>query len=211
MIISKQDIEQGDKIWRLNLINAITGIKPANLIGTKSNQGISNLAIISSVVHLGSNPPFIGFVMRPSHEVKRDTYKNILENGYFTINHVTTETIEQSHYTSAKFDEEVSEFERCNFSEEYIQDFPAPFAKESIIKIGLRHVESIEIKANKTRLIIGEVELIAIDNELISPEGYLALDKAQSVGVSGLNSYYSFNFLDSFPYARVNETPNFDS
>ena len=54
-----------DKISRLNLINSITGVKPSNLIGTKSKDGFSNLAIFSSVVHLGSKPPLIGFITRP--------------------------------------------------------------------------------------------------------------------------------------------------
>ncbi len=77
-IISKADISNMSKIFRLNLINSITGIKPANLVGTKSLDGKSNLAIISSVVHLSSNPPMVGFFMRPSKEVRRDTYDNIL-------------------------------------------------------------------------------------------------------------------------------------
>ena len=43
MHFSKQDILTS-KINRLNLINSITGIKPANLIGTISKDGHTNLA-----------------------------------------------------------------------------------------------------------------------------------------------------------------------
>ncbi len=42
----------------------MTGIKPANLIGTISKNQVSSLAIFSSVVHLGSNPALLGFVLR---------------------------------------------------------------------------------------------------------------------------------------------------
>ena len=211
MIITREDIDQGDKIWRINLINSITGIKPGNLIGTKSNAGISNVAIISSVVHLGSNPPLIGFIMRPNHEVKRDTYKNIMENGYFTINHVNNKIIKQAHYTSAKFDESISEFDACNLSEEYITHFPSPFVKESKIKIGLKLTETIDIKVNKTKLIIGEVILLDIEKSFVTQEGHIDLEKVSSVGISGLDSYYDLRFIDQFPYARVEETPNFGS
>ncbi len=31
------------------------GIEPTNLIGTKSKDGLANVTIFSSVVHLGSN------------------------------------------------------------------------------------------------------------------------------------------------------------
>ena len=63
-------------IPRLNLINSCTGYKSANLIATKSKDGISNVALFSSVTHIGSNPPMISFITRPL-TVKRDTYTNI--------------------------------------------------------------------------------------------------------------------------------------
>ena len=73
MMWTGKEIENLDRLYRINLINSITGIKPANLIGTKSIGNHENLAIISSVVHMGSNPPLIGFIMRPSGDVRRDT------------------------------------------------------------------------------------------------------------------------------------------
>ena len=53
-----------DRKYRLNLINSITGIKPANLVGSRSADGFDNVAIFSSLVHLGSNPAQLGLVMR---------------------------------------------------------------------------------------------------------------------------------------------------
>ena len=43
--ISKAQINEMEKIYRLNLINSCTGYKSANLIGTYSNEGIQNLAV----------------------------------------------------------------------------------------------------------------------------------------------------------------------
>ena len=88
MYYSKEDIQNTSRVKRLNLINSVTGVKPANLIGTISESGVSNLAIFSSVVHLGSNPALLGFIMRPRHEVRRDTYDNILFSNCFTVNQV---------------------------------------------------------------------------------------------------------------------------
>ena len=89
---------------RVNLINSISGYKPANLIGTISAAKKTNLAIFSSVVHLGTNPPLFGFITRPTTEVPRHTYENLKEIGVYTINHVHESFIEKAHYTSAKFD-----------------------------------------------------------------------------------------------------------
>ena len=52
------DIQGFSKIYRLNLINSITGYKSANLIGTRSNSGEENVAIFSSITHLGAIPPY---------------------------------------------------------------------------------------------------------------------------------------------------------
>ena len=57
-------IESLPKVPRLNLINSVTGYKSANLIGTCSSEGYLNLAIFSSITHLESNPPFLGFMVR---------------------------------------------------------------------------------------------------------------------------------------------------
>ena len=66
MYFNKKDLEEIGNVKRLNIVNSITGIKPANLIGTISKNKISNVAIFSSVVHLGSNPALIGVIVRPT-------------------------------------------------------------------------------------------------------------------------------------------------
>lgn len=203
MYINKQDLENYDKIKRLNLINSITGVKPANLIGTTNKGGQSNLAIFSSVVHLGSNPPLLGMIVRPVGEVPRHTYSNILSHGYYTINHVPSHLSEQAHQTSAKYDEHVSEFQACGFTEEYIKGFDVPFVKEANIKIGLKYLQSIPIKLNETLLCIGEIQHIILPEDSLSKEGYINLEKADSAGISGLNSYYQMKYKKSYPYARV--------
>ena len=209
MNFTDEDIKKLDRFFRLNLINAVTGIKPANLIGTISSAGEKNLGIFSSVIHLGSNPPLIGFIVRPTGEVSRHTYENIRENGFYTINHVHREFIERAHYTSAKFDQAVSEFEACRLTEEYVSNFPAPFIKESRLKLGMQLEQELPIALNGTILIIGSIKLAIVPDEIISDEGYLNLEKADDVGISGLNSYYALKKIADFPYARVEQLPDF--
>ena len=210
MYFSKEDIENLSRVKRLNIINSITGIKPGNLIGSKSLKGHTNLAIFSSVVHLGSHPALIGFFLRPSTKIRRDTYENILETGSYTINHIDARIIEKAHYSSVKFSSYVSEFEKLKLTEQYINDFYAPYLLESKIKIGLSFVEEVDVKINGTKLIIGEIRHIYLPENIMSEEGYLNLEKSASVGIGGLNSYYNLNFNAEFPYARIENLPNFD-
>ncbi|MCX7552828.1 flavin reductase [Marinicella sp. S1101] len=202
MLITQQDLKDMDRIVRLNMVNSITGVKPANLIGTQDQQGNKNLAIFSSVVHLGSNPALLGFITRPAGEVPRHTLENILETDFYTINHVPTDMVEQAHQTSAKYKKDISEFERCGFDAHHINDFSAPFVKQAAIKIGMQLAEIIPIERNGTQLVIGEIKLMSLADELVSDEGYINLEQAQTAGLSGLNSYYKLSHLDSFPYAR---------
>lgn len=206
---NKNEIADLPKIKRLNIINSITGIKPGNLIGTVNKNMSPNLAVFSSVVHLGSNPALLGFIVRPSGNVKRHTYENIITTKYYTINHIPNSMTLNSHYTSAKFNEEISEFEKCNFKTDFKPSFIAPYVGESPLKIGLKFQEEIPIKVNNTSMIVGSVEQIYISEKALDNEGYIDLEVLNSTGIGGLNSYYSLNKIDTYPYARVKDCPTF--
>ena len=202
MHLTKEDIASMNRIDRLNLINSLSGIKPANLIGTIDNDGNENLGIFSSVVHLGSNPALFGFILRPRGEVRRHTHENILANGVYTINFVHTSFVKEAHYTSIKADNDVSEFNISGLTPEYMDDFKAPFVKESSIKLGMSFVEELPIKANGTSLIIGQTEHILLPEGAMEDGGHFDLGAHQVAGISGLNTYYSLTKEARFPYVR---------
>ena len=203
---SLDDIQQMSRIPRLTLINAITGFKSGNLIGTANNEGVTNLAIFSSAVHIGSEPPLIGIVTRPivsDGKTSRHTYENIKNTGFFTINHVNLDIIEKAHQTSASYPDGISEFAAVGLTPQYLGLKNVPYVLESAIKMGLEYVEEYFIKANNTVMIIGKVvELILPENSL-DENGNLDLSLAGTVAVSGLDSYYNTKILKRLPYARV--------
>lgn len=199
-----------NRIQRIKYINSVSGIKPANLIGTISENKQTNLAIFSSVFHLGSDPALLGFITRPTGEVPRHTHENLLKNGQYTINHIPSSFTENAHYTSAKLDRDQSEFEICGFTPEYINDFKAPFVKESALKLGMLFKESIDIELNGTILVIGEIEHLIIPHAAIDEEDDVNLANINSVGISGLNTYYDLKKIDRYPYARAEEIPAFN-
>jgi flavin reductase (DIM6/NTAB) family NADH-FMN oxidoreductase RutF len=206
---TKEDLIQMERIERLNLVNSIGGVKPANLIGTISNEGETNLSIFNSVVHLGSSPALMGFIVRPPGEVRRHTYENIRENGSFTINMIHPEITKQAHYTSAKFEASESEFEACGLTEKFLFGFPAPFVHESRLKIGLNYLSEIPILINGTKLIIGQIEYVMMQEEVLFGNNHLDLEKLETVGIGGLNTYYTLKKIDHFPYAKRDALPDF--
>ena len=207
MHLSKTDIKSLAHSFRLNLINSITGIKPVHLIGTISKTGLSNLAIFSSIFHLGSKPDLIGFITRLDDS--KQTYRNILETGLYTLNHVHASFVERAHYTSAKFSSAQSEFDACHLTEEKINDFNAPFVKESKLKIGMNYLESVPINANDTVMVIGEINNITLIDKVLNDAGLIDLEQSQVMGVTGFNAYYGLKKMKEYPYAKVDQLPKF--
>tara|TARA_B100001250_G_scaffold165187_1_gene142186 strand:- start:2586 stop:3254 length:669 start_codon:yes stop_codon:yes gene_type:complete len=210
MNIKYDEINELDKVKRLKLINSITGVKSANLIGTMSSSGITNLAIFSSVVHLGSNPPLLGFITRTSKKVKRNTLENIISTKKYTINQIQKEFIKKAHYTSAKFSEHESEFKMCKLNEEYINNFFSPYVKESNLKIGMSLKEIIPIKSNGSTMIVGEIQEIITNSKFLKDDFMFDLENAGTIAIGGLNEYFEIKNIAHYPYVRISEFPSFD-
>ena len=198
---SKEDISKMSSIYRLNMINSCTGYKSANLIGTKSKKGVTNLAVFNSVIHLGSNPPLIGFILRPT-TVARHTYENLKDTGGFTVNHIHYSQIEDAHHTSAKYPEEISEFDQTSLMEEYKEGIKAPFVKNAPLQLGCRYLNEYQIKENDTSIIIGQIEHIFIEEEMLLEDGWVQLDKGGVVAINGLDGYAIPKLIERFTYAR---------
>lgn len=185
---SYEDIDKMHHLYRINLINSCSGYKSANLIGTKCKNGISNVAVFSSVTHLGSNPALLGFFLRPT-TVVRNTYDNIKETGVYTINHIHHSILEDAHHTSAKYHKSISEFDTTKLEEEYIESFHAPFVKGSPVKLAMRFVEEYDIKSNNTILLVGKIEQLYVPDELIQKDGFIDLSKGEVATINGLDAY----------------------
>lgn len=207
-IIGNEELSSMERFYRANLVNGISGYKSVALIATCNQQGLSNLAIFSSIVHLSADPALIGFIQRPVGQ-SGDTYRNIIATGHYSINLVPKSIIEKAHYTSAKFSPEISEFDSCKLTEQWTEDFPVPFVEECPVKIGLQFEEEILIRQNNTRLMIGSVKKILLPENSLGPDGNIDLTSCAIVAVSGLENYHLPQPLASFPYARVSQLPPF--
>jgi flavin reductase (DIM6/NTAB) family NADH-FMN oxidoreductase RutF len=204
--ISTITIASWERFYRANFINSLTGFKSASLIGTVNKQGQTNLAIFSSIVHLGSDPALIGFVNRPVQAAPH-TLANIQATGNYTINHIHPSILEQAHQTSAKYPEEVSEFDALGLTPEFSVASPAPFVRESKVKYALTLEEIIPIKVNNTFLVIGRLQHVQLDESILLPDGFLQLDRAGSVSSNGIDAYYTTQLIDRYEYAKPNEKP----
>ena len=198
---SKKDIDELSKIYKINLINSATGYKSAQLVGTVSPEGNENLAVFSSIVHLGSKPALIGMILRPT-TVPRHTYSNMKSTGVFTLNAIHETQIEEAHHTSASYPESISEFDMTQLEVQKRENFIAPFVKNSPIQMACKYVNEYPILENGTIMIVGSIEDLYINESMLLEDCWVQLDLGGVGTINGLDGYASTKLLERFPYAR---------
>ena len=203
-----------DGPYRAMLLNSATGFKPANLVGTRSPDGAHNLALLSSIVHLGSDPALIGCVFRP--EVPRargsHTLHNARSTGEFTLSHVGTAWYRQAHATSARYPDGHSEFEAVGLTPWQFPDgsdgpFLAPAVAEASVRIALRWEDSYTLPANGCTFVVGRVVGLSVPAPAVAADGALDLVGLGTAALSGLDGYHAVERLERLAYAKPHVQP----
>jgi flavin reductase (DIM6/NTAB) family NADH-FMN oxidoreductase RutF len=198
-------IQSWDRFYRANFINSLTGFKSVSLLGTVNESGQTNLGVFSSIIHIGSDPSLIGYINRP-RKAAPHTLHNIETTGFYTINHILPSFLEKAHQTSAKYPEGVSEFEEVGLTPHFIENFPAPFVNESLVKYGLTLQEIVPIQLNETFLVIGKIQSIILKDNFLMEDGFIDLHAAETVCSNGIDSYYSTKPLGRLAYAKPGDS-----
>lgn len=204
MQFDKNAIENLESRYRAALINSVSGFKPANLIGTANPQGETNLAVMSSVVHLGSHPPLLAMVVRPGGD-ERHTLANLLASGEYTINHINSDIYRQAHQTAARYPAKVSEFSATGLQEQWLEGFSAPFVAQAEVKMAMQMRQHMPLEINGTHLVIGEIIHLELPDNAVRRDGSLNLPAAGTVAVSGLDEYLTAAALARLSYAKPDQ------
>ena len=201
MRIDKTEIAQLEQRYRTAFINSLAGFRQAVLIGTRSLDEKTNLAIFNSLIHLGANPALFGLMSRPD-SVQRDTLQNILETKEYTLNFIQAAHYKKAHQTSARYDKGISEFEKVGFTPVYYSGFGAPFVGEAVVKIAMKFEESIPITINGTILIVGSIMMVDINDGLVGEDGFVHLSPSEVLISQGLDAYFVSSEVGRLPYAK---------
>lgn len=193
-----------EKQERVHFVNSLAGFKSVSLVGTIDAKGKTNLAVFSSLVHIGANPALMALIFRPSPP-ERDTLSNLLETGFYTLNHINENIYQKAHQTSARYEKGISEFDQTGLTPEFKNDFKAPFVSESCIQIGMVFREKINLSINNTVMVIGEIQEVYFPENCLSKDGFLDIEKANSITCSGLDSYHKTQHLSRLSYAKPNK------
>jgi flavin reductase (DIM6/NTAB) family NADH-FMN oxidoreductase RutF len=205
MKLNREEIGAFEQRYRTTFVNSLAGFRQVVLVGTNSTDGISNLAIFNSLIHIGAHPPLYGLLNRPD-SVQRDTLQNILETKEYTLNFVRATVFEKAHQTSARYEKDVSEFVEVGFEEQNLDGCSAPFVKEAVVKIAMKLEEIIPIPLNGTQLIVGSISQIELNDGMLGQDGFVSLSQEEVLLSQGLDAYFVASPIGRLPYAKPGKT-----
>ncbi len=202
---NSSDIASMDRFYRGNLINCVTGYKSANLLATQSIDGVDNVAVFNSVTHMGSNPAMFTFIQRPLGYGVGHTYENLKATGQVTLNHINESLIQAAHQSSAKYQESTSEFEELHIEKLEREGFKAPFVKNARLQIAASYENEYFLKENNCILVVCRITDIFMQDGLQLEDGFINLEKAGSLAISGLDAYATCSIKERLSYAQVDQ------
>ncbi|MDA0307479.1 MAG: flavin reductase family protein [Proteobacteria bacterium] len=180
-----------------NPLKAIVSPRPIGWISSIGANGIHNLAPYSFFNAVSETPPMVAFSGSPGTQGDKDTVKNIEETGDFVVNIVSSSLMNAMNITSASLPRDISEFDQAQLTPKPSRLVSSPHVAESPCYLECKLWKIIDLPQasdeSKSRLVIGEVVGIGIDDAIITPEGKIDVAKYQPAARLGYKDYAIIN------------------
>jgi flavin reductase (DIM6/NTAB) family NADH-FMN oxidoreductase RutF len=191
-----------------NLMIGLIAPRPIALVTSKNEDGTLNAAPFSAYNYLCTDPPIVGLgVMdRPGGDfVPKDTARNIRRTGEFVINVVTEDLLQQMNICATDFPADVSEIDMAGLTTTPSLHISVPRIAEA--HAALECVEFTTMEIGRSRIILGKIVAIYIEDKFVDPAGpYVLAEDLHAIGrMNGLGSYVktrdAFVTVPRIPYA----------
>lgn len=188
MILEAAQLPHHD-LYRL-LIGSIAP-RPIAWVGSRSRQGINNLAPFSFYNCFSAKPPIIGFstIPRPDGR-KKDTLQNVLDSRCFTLNAASHALAQQMSKSAATLEPDDDEFVYAGLTAAQAPHINAPYVQEALLtfECELHEVISFGNEPGSGNLVLGQIKHILIDDSIYQ-NGRVDIDKLDLVGRLAGNWY----------------------
>ncbi len=186
------DLEAGPAGNAYKLLVGLVAPRPIALITSMDEHGELNAAPFSAYNYLCTDPPIIGVGVtnRPDeHFVPKDTARNIRRTGEFVVNVVTEDIAQQMNLCAIDFPAGVNEMDVAGFTTVPSQKVKVPRIEQAHAALECREYTTLEI--GRSRIILGRVVAIYVEDRYVDPEGpYIKADALHSIGrMNGLGNY----------------------
>ncbi|PIC78098.1 hypothetical protein CSV74_00810 [Sporosarcina sp. P19] len=181
MLYEMSKLNESDKY---RLLTSCIVPRPIAWVTTIDTQGIVNAAPFSFFTGVSIEPPLVIFAVERRKGEKKDTIVNIENTKEFVINLVTEKTVKQMNETSPDYEPEIDEMQSAKLTPIRSHFVKPPSIKESPIHLECTLDQVIEIGSSPHSLVIGKVEYITVEDELIDDDR-ISMKDLQAVGRLG--------------------------
>ena len=174
---------RGRDLYRL--MTSLVVPRPIAWVGTRAASGVDNLAPFSYFMAVSSKPPALAISVARPRTGHKDTARNILETGVFTVSIVDRSTARPMVRTSLPYPPEVSEFGAAGLTPVPGDRVAAPYPAEARASMECRLLHRLEMPT--TDLLVGEVVRFHLDDGVLAAgEGPPRVDAAALDAVARL-------------------------
>ena len=117
------------EIEAIDAYKLLTGLvvpRPIGWIGSRSVDGVNNLAPYSFFNGVAASPPTVIFAPTGQPHARKDTLANVRETDVLTVNIVTYDLTEAMNSTSGTYPDDVDEFEVAGLTVREAEAVDAP-------------------------------------------------------------------------------------
>ncbi|SFS77967.1 flavin reductase family protein [Halostagnicola kamekurae] len=159
------------------ILSSVVIPRPIAWISTTDGDGVDNLAPYSFSTVASVDPPIVLFA--PVDDEK-DSPTNASETGEFVFNLVTEDVVERMNETAATLPADESEFDRVGLdrAESTTVEPPRVAAAKAAFECTLH--ETIDVGGSV--LVLGEVEHVHLDPDLLGEDGKIDVANVDAVG-----------------------------
>jgi len=158
--------------------------RPIAWAGTRSKDGVNNLAPFSFYNAFSSTPPIVGFSTIPRLDGRnKDTLQNVIDTRCFTLSCVSQKLVEAMSKSSALLEPGEDEFVYAGLEPAEAQKINAPYVKDAMLvfECELNQVVSFGKEEGSGNLILGQIINIRVNDEIYN-DGYVDFEKLDPVG-----------------------------
>ena len=186
MILDASQLPQQD-MYKILIASVIP--RPVAWAGTRSKNGINNLAPFSFYNCFSSNPPILGFSTLPRVDGrKKDTLQNVEDTRCFTLSCASYKFMKEMSRSAALLEPEEDEFVYAGLEPAEATHIAAPYVAQALLvyECTLHDIVRLGSGPGSGNLILGQVRHVhiqdglykngRIDFETLDPVGRLAGD-----------------------------------
>lgn len=158
-----------DAVDAYKLLSGLVVPRPIGWIGTRSSDGINNLAPYSFFNGVAASPPTVMFAPTGQPAARKDTLSNVRATGVFTVNIVNFDLGPAMNETSATHPADVDEFEAAGLAVREAEAIDAPCVADAPASFECEVMKIVEIGDGPmaSSVVFGEVIAFNVAERLL--------------------------------------------